>query len=187
MSRAVYRPSQRALHWLVALLVIAQIPLGLLIEGYEQPTVDAVNRALGDNAFNTLYDLHKSIGLTVLGLMILRVVARARHGAPEHADPLSLRVRLASGAVHVALYVLLIVTPIVGWWGVSAYPAPVPFWFLFDAALPVAPDRGLSNTLLGSVHGPLGILVGILAIVHVLAALRHRLIERDAVMSRMTG
>lgn len=188
MSRApTYTPLQKTLHWLVALLVLAQIPGGLLIEGYEQPTVEAVNAALGENAFNTIYDLHKSVGLTILGLMILRVGARATRGKPPYLHPLPAWMRLASGAVHASLYVLLIVTPIIGWIGVSAYPAPVPFFFLFDLQLPVAEDRPLSEWLLGSVHGPLGLLIGILAVIHILAALQHRLIRRDEVLSRMTG
>lgn len=180
-----YHWTQRTVHWLVAACVILLVPAGLLIEGYEPKTVEAVNEALGQGAFDTIYSLHKSVGLTVLGLMILRVVARAVHGEPEYVRPPSIKARVSSGVVHAALYALLLLTPIVGWIGVSVYPAPAPFWFLFDARLPVSSDRELANTLLGDVHGPLGILIGILAAVHILAALKHRLVDRDEVWGRM--
>jgi cytochrome b561 len=182
-----YTPVQKTLHWLVALLVLAQIPVGIVIAGYEQETVRAVDAALGENAFNTIYDLHKSVGLTILGLMIVRVGARATMGKPPYAQPLPSWQRAVSGFVHGALYVLLIATPIVGWLGVSAYTAPVPVFFLFDATLPTGQDRELSNWLLHDVHAPMALLIGILAAVHVLAALQHRFIRRDEVMGRMIG
>ncbi|MGM0586115.1 MAG: cytochrome b [Pseudomonadota bacterium] len=182
-----YHWGLRLLHWCVAALVLLQIPAGLLIAGYEQDTVKTVDAALGEGAFNGIYDLHKSVGLTILALMILRVVVRASHGAPPYAEPLAPLRRVAAGSVHAALYVLLIVTPVIGWLGVSAYPAPVPVYFLFDAKLPVAADRAWSDALLGGAHGPLGLLIGVLVSVHVLAALHHRLVLRDGVLGRMTG
>ncbi len=183
--RRAYHWTQRLIHWIVALCVLALVPVGLLIEGYQQERVEAVNAALGPGAFNIIYSLHKSVGLTVLGLMVLRVVARAVHGEPAYREPPSAATRVASGVVHAALYALLLLTPIVGWIGVSLYPAPAPFWFLFDARLPLQGDRELSDMLLGDVHGPLGILIGILAAAHVLAALKHRLVNRDEVWGRM--
>ncbi len=186
VPRRAYHWTQRLIHWLVALAVLALIPAGLIIEGYQQDRVDAVNAAFGPGAFDTLYSLHKSLGLTVLGLMVLRVAARAMHGEPSYRRPPSARTRVMSGIVHATLYVLLFITPIVGWIGVSAYPAPAPFWFLFNARLPIAADRELSETLLGDVHGPLAILLAILAAVHALAALKHRIVDRDEVWGRMT-
>jgi cytochrome b561 len=176
---------RRMLHWAVALFVLLLVPTGLVIEGYERETVEAVDGTLGQGAFDTLYDLHKSMGLTVLGLMILRVVAKAAAPNPDYRPPIKAWERTASHAVHVALYGLLIVTPIIGWIGVSLYPAPAPFWFLVDLRLPIGEARGASEFLLGNVHGPLASLVGILAIVHVLAAVKHRLLNRDGVWERM--
>ncbi|MEO1687923.1 MAG: cytochrome b, partial [Pseudomonadota bacterium] len=165
--------------------VLALIPLGLIIEGYERETVAAVDAALGKGAFNTLYDLHKSLGLTVLALMIVRVISRATRPAPAYAPPLRPFERTVSGLVHLGLYALLFLVPIVGWIGVSAYPAPVPVFFLFNAKLPMEADRALSERLLHDVHGPLAILLLILALAHVGAALKHRFVDRDGVWERM--
>lgn len=187
MSAGAYTPLQRALHWIVAALVIALIPAGLLIEGYDPEVAARVNGALGAGAFDLIYDLHKSAGLTVLGLMILRAAARAARPPAPHDPPLRAWERAASRIVHLLLYALLIAAPIVGWIGVSLYPAPAPVWFLFDARLPLTPDRALSETLLGQVHGPMGVMIGLLAAAHVLAALKHAFIDRDGVMRRMLG
>ncbi|MDF2232033.1 cytochrome b/b6 domain-containing protein [Albimonas sp. CAU 1670] len=187
VSAPVYPLVQRVLHWLVALCLLALLPLGFYIEGYEKEAVDAANAALGPGGFDLLYALHKSFGLTVLGLMVLRLVARAAMGEPAYVRPLPPLLRLASRTVHVLLYVLLIATPVVGWIGVSAYPAPADFWFVADLALPVGENRALSEFLLQDVHAPLAILLAILAAAHVLAALKHRVIDRDEVMGRMIG
>ena len=182
-----YHWALKLIHWTVAILVIGLVPVGLIIEGYRQEMVDQVNATLGPGGFNLIYDLHKSAGLTVLGLMILRVVVRAVHGAPEHVPPLKPWERVASRLVHWLLYGLLIVTPIVGWLGVSTFPAPAPFRFLFDAKLPVEANRAVSDFLLKNVHGPLAITIAILALVHMAAAFKHWLVNRDRVMQRMTG
>ncbi len=182
-----YHPIRRWLHWIVALLVIGLVPAGLVIAGYDPAMVKKVDGLLGKGGFDLIYALHKSAGLTVLGLMILRVVARATYPAPDYHPPLTPFERRASTAVHLLLYALLIVTPIIGWIGVSAYPAPAPFWFLFDAKLPIPANRALSETLLQDVHGPLGLLIGVLALVHIAAAFKHLLVNRDGVMRRMLG
>lgn len=184
-ARPRYAWLRRMLHWAVALFLVALIPSGLIIAGYERATVESVDGLFGEGAFDVLYDLHKSAGLTVLGLMVLRVVAKAAAPNPDYTPPLKAWEAKASRLVHSALYGLLIVTPIIGWLGVSLYPAPAPFWFLVDLRLPIGEARGASEALLGYAHAPLAILLGILAAVHVLAALKHRLLNRDGVWERM--
>ena len=179
--------SLRVIHWLVALCVLGLVPVGMLIEGYQKEVVEAVDARFGGGTFNTVYDLHKSVGLTVLGLMVLRVVVRATLPTPAYHPPLTPFERAGSRIVHTLLYLLLILTPIVGWVGVSAFPAPAPWFFLVDLRLPIAADRELSETLLHDVHAPLAWLIVLLAAAHVLAVLKHRFVNRDGVMRRMTG
>jgi len=179
-ANAYARP-RRILHWTLAALVIAMIPAGWFFTDFDnKPAIEA---ALGKGAFNTLYDLHKSTGFLVLALMALRIWAWRRWPNPDYATPLPPAQAAASRRVHVAFYALLIVVPVLGWAGVSAFPAPLPVFFLFDMPAIAPEDRGLSRRLLDA-HGFLAITVGVLAVGHIGAALWHRR-RRDGVFARM--
>jgi cytochrome b561 len=86
--------------------------------------------------------------------------------------------------VHVTLYVLLIAMPLLGWAGTSAFPAPVPFFGLFEMPALVGEDRELSKLLLW-IHGYLGFFLAGVAVLHIGAGLYHGIVRRDGVLSRM--
>lgn len=166
----------RLLHWLVAVFVLCLVPLGLyMVRRGEATNFDAVT--------GELYSLHKLLGFLVLWLILLRVAVRLWRGAPPPVPTLTPFERLASGTVHAGLYLFLIVVPVLGWAGASAYPALDIFGLVnLPAILP--PDEALANRILG-VHGLLAIGLGLLALLHIAAALRHRFMKRDGVMARM--
>lgn len=170
-----YGPTARVLHWLVALIVLGLIPLGLYMV--------ARGEATGFDALTgSLYSLHKFVGFLVLWLIVLRMLVRLR-GAPPPAATLTRFERVASVTVHGALYALLLVVPLLGWAGVSAYPALNVFG-LFDLPALLSPDEALAKRILG-LHGLLAQILGVLALVHIAAALYHRFLKRDGVMARM--
>jgi cytochrome b561 len=179
-----YSGLQKLLHWAVALLVIGMVPAGIVISDFDnKPMVEAW---LGAGGFDRLYDLHKNVGVVLLALMALRLLVRAVQGKPPYYPPIPRAERLAAEAVHWALYALLIAVPLLGWIGVSAYPALPDFFGLGTLPGLTGPDRALAESVL-AVHGPLGILIGALAVLHVLAALRHGIVRRDGVFARMTS
>jgi cytochrome b561 len=102
---AAYDPGLRTLHWLMAALIFAALPLGvwasLLPSG-------------GRTRIEVLF-FHKSIGVTVLGLIALRIVWRLFAGAPAYADPFGKLTQLASRAGHLALYAVMIAMPVGGY------------------------------------------------------------------------
>ena len=175
-SAARYSFAARALHWIVAVFVICMVPLGLYM----------VSRGASTN-FDTLtgqlYDLHKLAGFTVLWLIILRIFVRLWRGAPPPLATLTPFERIASGAVHHLLYVLLLVVPILGWAGISAYPA-LNIFGLFNLPGILPANEPLANKILG-VHGLLAQGLGILVLIHIAAALFHRFVKRDGVLRRM--
>lgn len=177
-----YHPIRRLLHWTVALLVIATIPIGLVFTDFDNRAW--ADGAFGEGAFNTMYDLHKSIGVTILALMAARIGAKFVWPDPPHAAPLGPAQRIGSRSVHGLLYVLLIVAPLLGWAGVSAFPAPVPVFWLFEAPPLLSENRELSELLL-EWHGAVALTIGALALVHIAAALIHRGVFRDHVFHRM--
>lgn len=99
----------RALHWGMALLIIAQLALGLVLS-WTVPTLGTI----------WLYSLHKSLGFTMLLLVLARLIWHRISPVPAPlGDPSALPQRIAR-AVHAAMYVLLVVLPLSGWAGSSA-------------------------------------------------------------------
>lgn len=173
---ARYSFAARALHWLVAAFVICMVPLGLYMVSRGAATnFDALT--------GRLYDLHKIAGFTVLWLIVLRIIVRLTRGAPPPLATLTPFERMASTAVHHLLYVLLLVVPVLGWAGISAYPA-LNIFGLFNLPGILPANEALANKIF-SVHGLLAQGLGLLALLHIAAALRHRFIKHDGVMRRM--
>lgn len=174
--------SRRVLHWAVALLILVQVPLGLLFTDFDnQATTDSL---LGAGSFNALYDLHKSIGVTILALVMLRIVAMLVWPAPDHGPALRGARLMLAKLNHGALYALLVVTPILGWMGVSAYRAPVPVFGMFEAPHLAEQNREVSNFVL-SWHVLLAFVLIAAVVIHIGAAIHHRNFRRDGVFARI--
>ncbi|MBL8641798.1 MAG: cytochrome b [Alphaproteobacteria bacterium] len=165
------------LHWLIGLAIIAMIAMGLILED------------IPDDYKFMAYQLHKSIGLTILGLSFFRLFWRLTHRPP--ALPVNMKPWeiWAAKLTHIGFYVLMIGIPLSGWALVSAAPPPYNFpimWFgLFEwPHLPVTVDKELSHDF-AEVHETLAYLTIILLGLHVGAALKHHFINKDNVLARM--
>jgi cytochrome b561 len=168
-----YTGVARFLHWLIAALVLFMLPLGVVI-AYEW----------GGPAQTFLYNLHKSIGATLIPLVIIRMLYRLTHKPPPLPDDLAPIQRFAAHATHWALYVLILAQPIVGYIMTSAYPAPVPFFGLFNLPAVWPENRALSEALL-LVHRNLGIAIAAVAAMHIGAAFFHHFVRKDRILMRM--
>jgi len=168
-----YTGIARLLHWLTAALVLVMLPVGIVIA-----------REWGGPLQTVLYNAHKSVGALLLILVLIRLGYRLSHPPPPLSDDIPPLQRLAAQATHWALYALLILQPLLGWAGTSAYPAPVPFFGLFEMPPLVAANRALSERLLG-LHGVVGLTMAALAALHIAAALYHHFVRRDRVLLRM--
>ena len=165
-------------HWLVALLVLAQLGIGLYAANL--PVSVARLRWLSH---------HKSLGLAILALVLLRLGWRALNPPPELAQYLRARrvplsVRRAALATHRLFYLLLILAPLCGWLYASAAGLSVNWFGIFQVPDFVSNDRELA-ALFKALHIGLVALLAALVALHVGAALRHELVLRDGVMHRM--
>jgi cytochrome b561 len=139
----------------------------------------------------TLYQLHKSIGITVLLLVVVRVLWRFTHRPPPLPSETTRVEAGAAHGLHWLLYVFMIGMPLTGWAVVSSSPFNLPT-VLFNLVpwpdLPVLP--GLANKAavshaLAWVHAyGSWSLIALLA-VHIGAALRHHFVKRDPILARM--
>jgi cytochrome b561 len=171
------------LHWLIAALVLVNLILGPIMT--DLPRADP-NRFM-------LYQLHKSVGLTVLTLSFVRLGWRLINPIPPLPRGMSPLLRFGARASHFALYFLITAIPLAGWSMVSSSSLGLPtlyfglfswpnIWFL--AELP-ASTKVSNLELFKDTHALLAYVALGLASLHVLAALYHQFIRRDDVLRRM--
>jgi cytochrome b561 len=135
---------------------------------------------------NLLFNLHRSVGVLIFPLVLIRLLYRWRHPPPPLPDDLPALQKLAAHLNHYALYALLLINPLLGWWATSAYGAAVNVFWLFELPPIVAQDRPFSETLL-LFHRIVGISIALLVAVHIAAALYHHFGRRDRILLRMLG
>ncbi len=128
------------------------------------------------------FNLHKSIGLTILAFMVVRLLWRWRHPAPPLLAMPAWQKRLAVGN-HVLLYAALLVQPLAGYLGsvfsgysVKLYGMPLPAWGYKDTAL---------KDLCSTIHLATSWVIAGAVALHVAGALKHALVDRDATLARM--
>ena len=178
MEHEKYPLASRLLHWAVAVLIAGLAATGLWM-------VSRAGADLWDDLTNSLYAWHKAMGFIVLILMLIRVLVRLLCTQPKPASSLSPTMRKLSASVHGILYLLLLAVPLLGWAGVSAFPA---LGISGSVSLPgmpgIAQDQGLAKSIL-EVHANLAFVLLGLAALHIAAALKHWLIDKDEVLHRM--
>lgn len=128
--------------------------------------------------------LHKSIGITVFVLVVLRLAWRQVNPPPPLPGDMPPLLRLAARAGHWLLYVLLIAVPILGWLMSSAAGITVKPFGLFSLPNLVTKSKPLFNQLM-ELHETLALTLLAVIVLHVLAGLFHYFVRRDDVLSRM--
>lgn len=159
------------LHWTIAVLIIANLTIGLLHESLLKGTIP----------------LHKSIGMLVLLLSVVRLLWRFTHRPPPLPATVKAWEKGLAHAVHWLLYALMILIPLSGWVFTSASPHryPLGFFGLFPLPMfPVTQDKALSSVI-AERHEQLAYLMIALLLLHIGAALKHRFVDRDRTLDRM--
>lgn len=174
----VYNGTARALHWLMAVLILVQLVIGVVMT-YDAPEPSLVASLTSALA---LYDVHKLLGLALLALVLVRLANRIGRGTPPDEPTLTAWQRESSTLVHAWLYLLLIVVPVLGWIGVSLYPALTVFGITLPAL--TAPDQPRSAAVFAA-HAIAAFALAALAALHLGAGLFHHLVRGDGVLRRM--
>lgn len=173
------------LHWLIGLSIVAMLAFGLWIDEQLE------NPATREAAFNAV-QLHKSFGLTILVLSLVRLAWRLTHRPPPlPATMKGWEIGLAH-LTHWSFYLLMIGIPLSGWIMVSTSRLnSIPtIWFgLFQwphvPGLATHPDRLAISDAAHEAHEVTAYLMIALLVLHVAAALKHHLVDRDDVLPRM--
>jgi len=166
-----------ALHWVLALALIGMFVLGTY---------------MADLPFAPwrlkLYNWHKWAGVSILLLSVLRLVWRVTHRPPELPASVSLAMpawqRVAHHATHHGLYALFFVVPLVGWAYSSAAGFPIVLFGILPLPDFVPADKALAE-FIKPWHEITALTMAGLVVLHVAAALKHQLIDRDGLLGRM--
>jgi cytochrome b561 len=160
-------------HWVMALGVLANMGIGLIAE----------EMALSPQKLK-LFLLHKSIGMTILGLAILRLGWRLLQTVPLMPSGMRAWQRRVSAVSHTLLYALIFAMPLSGWMLNSAANVPLRWfgWFRLPA---IAPTSEAWEEAMEWLHVGLFYAFAALIALHAVAALKHHFVDRDAVLRRM--
>ena len=169
---ARYSRTAMALHWLLALVIACAFCVGLY---------------MADMPFSPqrlkLFNWHKWTGICILALSALRLLWRLTHQPPPDLPAPSWQLH-AAHATHWALYALFFAVPLVGWAYSSAAGFPVVVFGLIPLPDFVSPDKALAEAI-KPWHGYLAFTLAALVLLHVAAALKHQLLDRDGLLLRM--
>jgi cytochrome b561 len=159
-------------HWIIALAILGNGTFGLLMDLAHSPM----------QKINWLA-LHKSIGLTALALVLLRVLWRWGDGRPRE-EPAPRWQQWAARLTHGVLYVLIVALPLSGWWFNSVSGKPLQWFKLFNLPA-LAQKNDALRDLANELHEYLFWFLLLVLVAHVGAALKHHVFDNDNVLRRM--
>ncbi|WP_245321682.1 cytochrome b [Bradyrhizobium sp. LTSPM299] len=172
---ASYDPLLRRIHWATAVLFIAAMLIGFYCG--LQPPGTSPRREL-------LLEVHKSLGMSLFALAILRLMVRFATTAPAEPGSLSPLVRLAARLNHWALYVILFAMPVTGYMFSSAGGYSLRYFWTFSWPRLFAGNQTIEHA--GEVaHGLLAYVVYIAVALHIGATIWHAVVKKDETLSRM--
>jgi cytochrome b561 len=168
-----YTPTAQALHWLMALLIVVQFVLARM----------AAPLPLGAHKLALLAE-HKSFGMTVLMLALIRLAWRLKNLPPSLPANMHRVERFFARFTHVSFYVLLIAMPLSGWLMSSAKNYSVSWFGAFSWPNLIEPDEAAFN-FFKTLHHLLSNVLFAIAALHIIAALKHQFWNKDDVLARM--
>lgn len=163
--------TQRVLHWVMAVCILAMLFVGIGMVSTIRPV------------YLTLVSYHKTLGIAILVLALLRLFVRWRSGTPPLPSDMPAPMKLAAKLSHVLLYLLMIAMPLIGWGMLSAADYPVVVAGLHLPA--ILPPNAAMHSLLWNAHGFLALCFFALILLHLAAALFHAWVRRDGVFEAM--
>lgn len=171
-SRKRFTAPQRLLHWLMAICILSMLFIGVGM----MSTVTT--------KYLTLVQIHKSLGIAILVLALIRLVMRFVYGAPALPPDLPEPIRLAAYSSMIVFYALMIVMPLLGWAMLSAAAYPVVIFGGLHLP-PITPASPGLHTLLWNAHRYLAFAFFVTILMHIAAILFHKLVRNDGIFETM--
>jgi len=163
----------KSFHWLIALLILGQLALGTIAEEARLSPLKL-----------DLFVWHKSIGVTILLLVVLRVAWRLSNPPPAAPHSIPAWETTLARIGHALLYLLMFAVPLTGWWVSDTTRIPFKAFWLMPMPDLMEANREMSD-LAGDVHGALTKLLLLVVVIHIAAALRHHFFLHNKILTRM--
>lgn len=178
-TKARYGTVAQILHWITALLIIGLLITGTVMTYLPDGNGDQIARKV------FMYSMHKTIGVTMLAVAILRIVWALGNARPQSLHPERKLETLAAETVHWILYIAILVAPVTGLLHHAASTGFAPIWWPFGQDLPFVPKDEQLSKLFGALHWAMAICIGVSLTAHIAGAIKHAVIDRDETLSRM--
>ncbi|MEQ5868499.1 cytochrome b/b6 domain-containing protein [Sagittula sp. NFXS13] len=174
-----YGSVTKTFHWLIALGIMIMIPLGVIAHDAPFATADQLAYKA------TLFSIHKTLGVAIFFIALARIVWAISQPKPTPMHPDRKAETFAAEVVHWLLYGSLVMVPLSGWSEHAATDGFAPIWWPFGQNLFFVPKSPALADMLATVHYLLAwVLVGSI-VLHVVGALKHHVIDKDATLRRM--
>ena len=190
-----YTKTAVILHWLIGFGIIFMFLFGWYMEGLPKEAPKVMSFDLFDLGIYTwqlseetsprsfYFNLHKSFGITILGLIVFRVLWRLTHPAPALIKTMKAWEKKLANATHHALYLIMVLVPVSGA-AMALYSKYGIKWF----GIPLAEGLGddAMRDIFENAHEIIGIILLVLLGLHILAVLKHTFVNKDGTLKRMT-
>lgn len=172
-SKDTYGSISKILHWIIGLLIVIMVSGSFFLD-------DITDKDLRHSIIN----LHKLIGIAILLLMIIRIVWAFYNIKPSLPNSVRHWQKIAARSIHILFYIVLIAMPLSGWI-MSMAAGHIPHLGSLQLPLPWIPKNKVLDDTFFTVHQYLAWVIIALITLHILAAIKHALINRDGVLQKM--
>ncbi|MEY8828044.1 cytochrome b/b6 domain-containing protein [Sedimentitalea sp. XS_ASV28] len=182
-----YGAVSKVFHWLTALLILTEIPLGLIANGMAQDlnTPGIVSTQADIQRTALLFSIHKTTGVLIFFVALARILWAVTQDKPAPLHPERRLETFLAETVHWLLYGSLVLVPLTGWIHHAATVGFAPIWWPFGQSLPLVPKDETVSHLFATLH-VIFIRVLLVAIaLHIAGAIKHQIIDRDSTLRRM--
>lgn len=174
MKNSNYTWPAISFHWLIAIGIFICFPIGMYMEDLKLSPLKL-----------QLISYHKWLGVTIFGLLVLRIIWRSFNKPPALPSIMPKWQIGLSHATHLALYLLMIAIPVSGWLMSSAKGYTTVYLGIFPLPDLLEKDKALGHNL-AELHEILNYVLLLLVGLHIVAAIKHHIIDRDDILTRMS-
>jgi cytochrome b561/polyisoprenoid-binding protein YceI len=173
-----YGSVARTLHWLTALLILTAIPLGLIANDMAADAATIAQKT-------QLFSIHKTLGVAAFFTGLIRILWALTQSHPAPLHPERRAETWAAAFVHWSLYIAMMALPLTGWIEHAALDGFAPILWPFGQDLPFVAKSEATAALFATLHEIFGKVLMASIALHILGALKHHFIDRDATLTRM--